>query len=41
LVAKASIVEVSLVEVDEQPTIDGVFARADGERGSAGARIFE
>jgi len=49
LVAKASIVEVFLVELDEQPTLDGVLpapvARAETPAASAEARararIFE
>jgi hypothetical protein len=41
LVAMALIVEVSLVELDEQPRARGRVAGANGERGSAGARIFE
>jgi hypothetical protein len=42
LVAKASIVELSLVELDEQPTLDGVLpAQAAGAEARARARIFE
>jgi len=49
LVAKASIVEVFLIELDEQPTLDGVLAaptsRAETPAASAEARararIFE
>jgi hypothetical protein len=42
LVAKASIVEVSLVELDEQPTLDGVLpAQAASAEARARARIFE
>jgi hypothetical protein len=48
LVAQASIVELSLVELDEQPTLDGVLpaqaARtepAEGAEARARARIFE
>jgi len=42
LVAKASIVELSLVELDEQPTLDGVLpAPAAGAEARARARIFE
>jgi hypothetical protein len=39
LVAKASIVELSLVELDEEPSLEGVLPAkaASGERGSAGA----
>ena len=41
-VAKASIVEVSLVELDEQPTLDGVLpAQAASAEARARARIFE
>jgi len=42
LVAKASIVEVSLVELDEQPTLDGVLpAPTESAEARARARIFE
>jgi len=42
LVAKASIVELSLVELDEQPTLDGVLpAQAASAEARARARIFE
>jgi hypothetical protein len=42
LVAKASIVEVSLAELDEQPTLDGVLpAQAASAEARARARIFE
>jgi hypothetical protein len=42
LVAKASIVEVSRVELDEQPTLDGVLpAQAASAEARARARIFE
>jgi hypothetical protein len=42
LVAKASIVEVSLVELDKQPTLDGVSpAPAASAEARARARIFE
>ena len=40
LVAKASIVEVSLVELDEQPRARRRVAGANGERGSAGAGAY-
>jgi hypothetical protein len=41
LVAKASIVEVSLVELDEQPAIDGVLpAPTESAEARAPARIF-
>ena len=42
LVAKASIVELSLVELDERPTLDGVLpAQAPGAEARARARMFE
>jgi hypothetical protein len=42
LVAKASIVEVSVVELDEQPALDGVLpAQAASAEARAPARIFE
>jgi hypothetical protein len=42
LVAKPSIVELSLVELDEQPTLDGVLpAQAASAEARARARIFE
>jgi hypothetical protein len=42
LVAKASIVEVSLVELDEQPALDGVLpAKTPTGEARARARIFE
>jgi len=41
LVAKASIVELSLVELDEQPTLDGVLpAQAASAEARARARVF-
>jgi hypothetical protein len=40
LVAKPSIVELSLVELDEQPTLDGVLP-AQAASAEARARIFE
>lgn len=42
LVAKASIVELSLVELDEQPTLDGVLlVPAPSAEARARARMFE
>ena len=42
LVAKASIAELSLVELDEQPTLNGVLpAQAACAEARARARIFE
>jgi hypothetical protein len=44
LVAKPSIVELSLFELDEQPTLDGVLpaqAASAEARARARARIFE
>jgi len=42
LVATASIVEVSLVELDEQPALDGVLpAPTESAEARARARIFE
>jgi hypothetical protein len=42
LVAKPSIVELSLFELDEQPTLDGVLpAQAASAEARARARIFE
>jgi hypothetical protein len=42
LVAKPSIVEQSLFELDEQPTLDGVLpAQAASAEAQARARIFE
>jgi hypothetical protein len=42
LVAKPTIVELSLVELDEQPTLDGVLpAQAASAEAQARARIFE
>jgi hypothetical protein len=42
LVAKPTIVELSLVELDEQPTLDGVLpAQAASAEARARARIFE
>jgi hypothetical protein len=42
LVAKASIVELYLIELDEQPTLDGVLpAQAASGEARARAQIFE
>lgn len=42
LVAKASIVELSLVELDEQPILDGVLpAQAPSAEARARTRMFE
>jgi hypothetical protein len=42
LVAKPTIVELSLVELDEKPTLDGVLpAQAASAEARARARIFE